>query len=205
MYKKLKQHGIPLDINTLKYYSIYLLLIFVTACSSSHPISSETNPQSTANETEPPNKLSSVYNSTHSGLDIDKYQSSLSDNYTVKSNLIPEGYNRIKIIDETESEKDLYEGYRVQIYSGQNVALADTIASIFRIWSGQNIEGYQADTYTFFKAPYYRVHVGDFHNRDRAYYFSNLLKRRFKDSWVVYDRIDPWKIPADTTLIYSKE
>lgn len=205
MYKKLKQHGIPLDINTLKYYSIYLLLIFVTACSSSQPISSASDTQSNANNSEQSNDQSSIYSSINSGLELDKYQSSLSDNYVVKSNLLPDGYSRIKIIDDNENKKDLYEGYRVQIYSGQNVALADTIASIFRIWSGQNIEGYQADTYTFFKAPYYRVHVGDFHDRDRAYYFSNLLKRRFKDSWVVYDRIDPWKIPADTTLIYSKE
>lgn len=107
-------------------------------------------------------------------------------------------------MDESENETDMFEGYRVQIYSGQNVAMADTIASIFRAWSDTTIVGYQADTYTFFKAPYYRVHVGDFHERNRAIYFSNILKRRFRDAWVVYDRIDPWKIPADTTDIYTK-
>ena len=100
-----------------------------------------------------------------------------------------------------EKEVDLFEGYRVQIFSGLNPALADTAAKRFRAWSAANIQGYQAETYTFFKAPYYRVHVGDFHDRIRAIEFSNLLKRRFRDSWVVYDRVNPYNVPADTVFI----
>lgn len=132
-----------------------------------------------------------------------QYQSSLSDTYTYRTNEIPEAYARLKVEkEEEEDEKDLYEGYRVQIYSGQDVALADTVAMQFRAWSDTTIVGYQADTYTFFKSPYYRVHVGDFHDRNKAIYFSNLLKRRFRDSWVVYDRVNPWNVPSDTTYIY---
>ncbi|MBO6524184.1 MAG: SPOR domain-containing protein [Balneolaceae bacterium] len=187
-----------------------ILILFFSGlflnCSSSKPNIEEccpdqsstaetSNTQQTENENEKSSSSENIYT---------RYRSSLSDTYSAKSNEIPLAYQEIKVVDESEDETDMFEGYRVQIYSGQNVAMADTIASIFRAWSDTTIVGYQADTYTFFKSPYYRVHVGDFHERNRAIYFSNILKRRFRDAWVVYDRIDPWKIPADTTDIYTK-
>ena len=138
-------------------------------------------------------------NQPSNDIELEALRSLLSDVYTTKTNEIPEEYARIKTQDNSEEDKDLFAGYRVQIYSGKNVDLADTIASIFRTWSDTTIVGYQAETYTFFKAPYYKVHVGDFQDRNRAIYFSNLLKRRFRDSWVVYDRINPWNAPSDTT------
>ena len=128
------------------------------------------------------------------------YLSNLSDTYFNRLNTIPEGYSKIKSEIEAK-EVDLFEGFRVQIFSGQNPALADTVAKRFRAWSAASIDGYQAETYTFFKAPYYRVHIGDFHNRNKAIQFSNLLKRRFRDSWVVYDRVNPYNIPADSISI----
>lgn len=183
-------------------YTFLVFSLFIFACSSTELVTDSPN---SGNESS--TGTSSIDNESipipNADSYIDKYRSSLSDTYANRVNDIPQEYNRIKIQDDSEEETNLFEGYRVQIYSGQNVALADTIASIFRIWSDTTIVGYQADTYTFFKAPYYRVHVGDFHKRDRAIYFSNLLKRRFRDAWVVYDRIDPYKIPSDTTDIYS--
>ena len=128
------------------------------------------------------------------------YLSNLSDTYFNRLNTIPEGYSKIKSEIEAK-EVDLFEGFRVQIFSGQNPALADTVAKRFRAWSAANINGYQAETYTFFKAPYYRVHIGDFHSRNKAIHFSNLLKRRFRDSWVVYDRVNPYNVPADSITI----
>lgn len=128
------------------------------------------------------------------------YLSSLSDTYLNRQNIVPEAFSRIK--SEIEVEKiDLFEGFRIQIFSGHNPALADTAAKRFRTWSASNIDGYQAETYTFFKAPYYRVHIGDFHNRSRAIEFSNLIKKRFRDSWVVYDRVNPYNVLADTTFV----
>ncbi len=184
--------------------SIFLFIgLFLLNCSSSQPATEACCQQNGTEEVNEPTDLNEnsqeITESRYS-----KYRSSLSDTYSNKTNEIPEAYREIKVIDESENETDMFEGYRVQIYSGQNVAMADTIASIFRAWSDTTIIGYQADTYTFFKAPYYRVHVGDFHERNRAIYFSNILKRRFRDAWVVYDRIDPWKIPSDTTDIYTK-
>ena len=101
-------------------------------------------------------------------------------------------------------ERDLYEGYRIQIYSGQSVIAADTLAANFRVWADSTVVGYQPDTYTFFRTPYYRVHVGDFHERERAISFSNIVKRYFKDAWVVYDRVNPASVPADTAVIETQ-
>ena len=104
--------------------------------------------------------------------------------------------------ESTENEeKNLYEGFRIQIYSGPSPEMADTVSKQFRTWSVQHVSGYSPETYTFFKAPYYRVHVGDFHDRTRAYSVSQIVKRQFPDAWVVYDRVIPWNVPADSVLI----
>ncbi len=172
------------------------------ACSGSQPIIQTDTPIEQENDTSV-SITEPVTNPSSTNSYLDTYRSTLSDTYQNKSNSIPEGYATIKVIEENDDQKNLFEGYRVQIYSGQNVAFADTIASIFRAWSDTTIVGYQAETYTFFKTPYYKVHVGDFHDRNKAIYFSNLLKRRFREAWVVYDRVDPWRVPSDTTMIYT--
>mgnify|MGYP003639050946 CR=1 FL=1 len=185
----------------LRNYSFLILFLFAFSCSGSQTV---TNPMDSATGENKEQEIDTAPSTANSESYLDQYRSSLSDTYSTRVNTIPREYERIKIAEDHEVQTDMFEGYRVQIYSGQNVALADTIASIFRIWSDTTIVGYQANTYTFFKAPYYRVHVGDFHERDRAIYFSNLLKRRFRDAWVVYDRIDPYRIPSDTTDIYTQ-
>lgn len=103
--------------------------------------------------------------------------------------------------DEVVEEKNLYEGFRIQIYSGPSPAMADTVSKRFRFWSVRSISGYSPETYTFFKAPYYRVHVGDFHEREKAYDVAQIIKRAFPDAWVVYDRVNPWNVPTDSSII----
>ncbi|MCG8372753.1 MAG: SPOR domain-containing protein, partial [Balneolales bacterium] len=175
---------------------LFLLIIPFLACSNTEIVQT----QNTSPQDEP--EVSTVSPEPEPGVSEEanegsyRYLSSLSDTYFNRTNEIPEEYAELKVVTiEEPDEEDLFEGYRVQIYSGQDVALADTAAKHFRSWSSMYIEGYQAETYTFFKAPFYRVHVGDFHNRERALEFSNLLKRRFRDSWVVYDRVIPWNVP----------
>jgi hypothetical protein len=129
--------------------------------------------------------------------------SSLSDTYSSNSNSIPQEFVSIK--KKVEEEVDLTKGFRIQVYSGKDIYEADSLASKFRAWSDTTIVGYQAETYTFFKTPYYRVHVGDFHNRDKAFLFSKMVKRLFKDAWVVYDTVDPFSVPSDTTQIKFQE
>jgi hypothetical protein len=132
-------------------------------------------------------------------LKLESLRTTLSDSYSSKQNDIPEAFNRTKV--QRKDERNIYEGYRVQIFSGEAVVGADTTAGNFRAWADTTLSGYQPQTYVFFKTPYYRVHVGDFHERNKAIEFSNIVKRFFKDAWVVYDNVKPGNVPADTANI----
>ncbi|MCP9289979.1 MULTISPECIES: SPOR domain-containing protein [Gracilimonas] len=180
----------------IKYFSFLTLLLFVVvSCSTTEQAVNDTIENARENFRSENEKLVS-------NLNLESYRTQLSDAYAYRENKIPDGFNQIKV--QQEVEKDLYEGYRVQIYSGQSVVQADTTAANFRAWADTTIVGYQPDTYTFFRTPYYRVHVGDFHERDRAILFSNIVKRYFRDAWVVYDRVNPTRVPADTTEIKTQ-
>jgi|AntRauTorckE6833_2_1112554.scaffolds.fasta_scaffold06081_3 hypothetical protein len=175
------------------YIVILLLACGLTACSTSEITVDTESDEGETNSEEIIDTDSDFFTS---------YRTRLSDSYTYRDNEIPEGFTRIR--NEQETERNLYEGYRVQIYSGEDVNKADSAAANFRAWADTNINSYQPDAYVFFKAPHYRVHVGDFHNRIKAIQFSNIVKRQFRDAWVVYDRVDPDKVPADTTSIDAK-
>ena len=179
----------------MKYLTILLLIAGAIACSSSEQVINETLEEAKENfQTESKN--------LPSNLSLESLRTQLSDAYTYRDNKIPEAFNRVKV--EEKVERDLYEGYRIQIYSGQSVIAADTLAANFRVWADSTVVGYQPDTYTFFRTPYYRVHVGDFHERERAISFSNIVKRYFKDAWVVYDRVNLASVPADTAVIETQ-
>lgn len=169
---------------------IVIALFAVIGCSTSESTTSGSN---SGNETDNGTNTSSQTNEDVSRLMI----SNLSDTYSSNDNTVPQEFSEIK--KEVKEDVDLTKGFRIQIYSGQDVSEADTVASKFRTWSDTEIVGYQAETYTFFKAPYYRVHIGDFHNRQQALTFSKMVKRLFKDAWVVYDTVDPYLVPDDTT------
>lgn len=136
------------------------------------------------------------------GLNLDEYRNKLSDVYTSEQQDMPEVFQRHK--SETREDRDIYDGYRIQILSTRNVARADTISRHFTTWIDTLGVTYQPDTYIIFKQPYYRVHVGDFHNSDQAYDFSRIVKRKYPDAWVVHDRIHPGKAPADTLKMEIK-
>ncbi|MDR9417493.1 SPOR domain-containing protein [Gracilimonas sp.] len=184
----------------MRLIAVFLLCFSISmgACSTSEPTVSETETTEEKDEA----TSNDISNNTSSSTELERYRTQLSDAYAYRENQIPEAFNRIKV--QQEEEENLYEGYRVQIFSGTNVAGADTMAANFRAWADTTIVSYQPETYVFFRTPYYRVHVGDFHERDRAIKFSNIVKRYFRGAWVVYDRVDPFKVPADTTVIQSK-
>lgn len=178
----------------MKYFSIFILLITAVACSTSEQTVREAMDEIRENYQD---------EEVLSALNFENFRTQLSDSYAYRENQIPEAFNRIKV--QQEEKKNLYEGYRIQIYSGQNMTGADTTAARFRAWADTTIVGYQPDTYVFFRAPYFRVHVGDFHDREKAIQFSNIVKRRFRDAWVVYDRVNPNNVPSDTTTIETKQ
>jgi len=185
-------------MQNFKIIFFFLVITFslLIACSTSETTTS-TGDQVTETTEENTDNINDDNN------DSDLMISSLSDTYFSNTNTIPSAYSEIK--KKVEEEVDLTKGFRIQIYSGQDVYEADTVASTFRAWSDTTIVGYQAETYTFFKTPYYRVHIGNFHDRNRAFVFSKMVKRLFSDAWVVYDTVDPFLVPEDTTQIMFQE
>lgn len=179
----------------MKYISILFIALVAASCSTSEQTVKDTI-ETIKNNYEGDDQTFAAK------MNLENYRTELADAYAYRENEIPEGFNRIRI--EQKEEINLYEGYRIQIYSGKNVITADTLAANFRAWSDTTIVGYQPDTYVFFRAPYYRVHVGDFHEREQAIKFSNIVKRYFKDAWVVYNRVNPNRVPADSVVIQTQ-
>ena len=99
------------------------------------------------------------------------------------------------------NEVDEFAGFRVQILSTSDVVHADTTRDGFVAWADTTLAGYQPTAYVFFRQPYYRVRAGDFRDRELAIEFSRILKQYYPDAWVVHDRIEPYRVPADTAEI----
>jgi hypothetical protein len=123
-------------------------------------------------------------------------RSQLSDQFASLQQEIPEKFLREVVRD--DRGVDEYAGFRVQLISTRDVALADSTRDEFRAWASDHIGGYDVEAYVYFRQPYYRVRAGDFRNRDRAIEFSRLLKDRYPEAWIVHDRIEPEQVPPDT-------
>ena len=75
-----------------------------------------------------------------------------SDFYATIRPGIPDELSASLQLDSPEADdKNLYEGFRIQIYSGPSPSMADTVAKIFRTWSTQYISGYSPKPIHFSK------------------------------------------------------
>lgn len=98
-----------------------------------------------------------------------------------------------------EEQSDPYQGFRIQILSTRDVSLADTTQAEFENWALDHFEDYVPHSYIHYRQPYYRVRIGDFHDRERAIEMSRLVQMRYPEAWIVYDRVVPERVAADTT------
>lgn len=126
-------------------------------------------------------------------------RNSLNDESSILDHEMPEMFT--KKAATMENEVDEFVGYRVQILSTRDVVHADTTRDGFIAWADTTLAGYQPSAYVFFRQPYYRVRAGDFRDRELAIEFSRILKQYYPDAWVVHDRIEPFRMPADTADI----
>lgn len=127
----------------------------------------------------------------------------LSDVHFTQQHDVPEAFLKVDTTDNTYNNP--FEGYRIQILSSREVNIADSISTEFRLWADTTLTGYTPKAYVFFKQPYYKVHVGDFQNRDKANNLSRIIKKKYPEAWVVHDRIDPGSVPADTVRMRIQE
>ncbi|MFW6348331.1 MAG: SPOR domain-containing protein, partial [Cyclonatronaceae bacterium] len=102
--------------------------------------------------------------------------------------------------EEDESGRESDSGFRIQLMSTTDIAVADSMSLEYYDW----IETLDAesisfspvpDAYITFRQPYYRVRIGDFRQRSQANTYLRLLRERFQGAWVVLDTIDPEMVP----------
>ncbi|MCF7811898.1 SPOR domain-containing protein [bacterium] len=81
--------------------------------------------------------------------------------------------------DESEHVSRIVDGFRVQIYSGKDQAVARNIENKLK-----NI--YDINVYFLYEAPFYKVRIGNFEDRNSAARFGiDMRKNGFRDAWVV--------------------
>jgi len=190
----------PDRIMTLKQTSILFLITFLLmwGCSSSEPLIDENGePLIEIDDVMAEEYLSGEY-SEEDWLLITT-RSKLGDAYAVAEHEIPDLFFEEVVEDETEV--DIFAGYRVQIISTRDVNLADSVRLQFEAWADTTFANTSPRAYIHFRQPFYRVHVGDFNNRQRAIEFSRLIKWKFNDAWTVHDRINPYRVLPDSVAI----
>ncbi|GEM_PF-426286 len=121
-------------------------------------------------------------------------RSQMSDLFVSLSHDLPDFY----LQQVEEQEVDIYQGFRIQILSTRDVELADSTLAEFEEWAEMRISDYSPRGYIHYRQPYYRVRVGDFSDRERAIELSRLIKFKYPDAWIIHDRINPYRAPADT-------
>lgn len=172
---------------------ILILLGLFTACTTTEKTIKEDKKQpgdKTTSVTESAEQLQQLMAST---------RSKLSDVYFTQHHDIPDAFLQRDTAKSTSFNP--FDGYRIQILSSRSVALADSISTQFRLWADTTFTAYTPKAYIFFKQPYYKVHVGDFQDRQRANELSQMIKQKYPDAWVVHDRINPALVPPDTVNI----
>lgn len=177
---------------------LFIPLLFVYSCSSTKEMSDDSS--------EPDEPLLNVGEEVAEEFmrsELDEFERVLFDNRSYMSNHfsqvnqeIPEQF--LKEVVREKREVDEYAGFRVQLVSTREVAVADSTTDEFRVWASNALPDYQIETYIIFRQPYYRVRAGNFINRDNAIEFSRMIKNRYPDAWVVHDRIDPENLTEKT-------
>lgn len=177
---------------------LFIPLLFVYSCSSTKEMSDDPS--------EPDEPLLNVDEEVAEEFmrsELDEFERVLFDNRSYMSNHfsqvnqeIPEQF--LKEVVREKREVDEYAGFRVQLVSTREVAVADSTTDEFRVWASNALPDYQIETYIIFRQPYYRVRAGNFINRDNAIEFSRMIKNRYPDAWVVHDRIDPENLTEKT-------
>lgn len=79
--------------------------------------------------------------------------------------------------------KNLKEGFRLQVYETSSVSKANKKIEKLKKILGDSL-------YLSFEAPFYKIHYGNFSNRDEAEREKKKIARKgYKDIWIVKSRI----------------
>ncbi|MEX1212750.1 MAG: SPOR domain-containing protein [Balneolaceae bacterium] len=170
-------------------------LLVLCHCSSTEPVHEQ--PEEVSETPSPGDEERrdrvSAEEESRMALRLQESRSELRDQFVGLSHHMPDFYDRIE-----EQQRDPNQGFRIQILSTRDVSLADTTRKEYEAWIEESGLDAPPHSYIDYRQPTYRVRVGDFHDRDRAITFSQVVKRQFPAAWVVYSRVEPDRVPADS-------
>lgn len=166
------------------FFVVILLILLISSCATTHELEQDEIDEFLDYATE------EMLMESEAGPDFDfgMYRNRLTDNYAVLQNSIPKAFQDVR---NREERRNTNSGFRVQILSTPNIEVADSVQREFIIWIDSHDLDLNAETYVTFRQPNYRVHVGDFLDRNEAIRFSQVVRQRFPNAWVVHDRINP--------------
>ncbi len=135
------------------------------------------------------NAVDSVFvDSDYITLDYASVRARVDDPLGSVTNPFPDDY---RVVSTGTAAADNRQGFRVQILSTQNRDDAEIMLENYKIWLASQSFEVNPKGYIQFRAPFFRVHVGDFYDRNLALDLVKRMKDQFPDAWVVTDRIDP--------------
>ncbi|OFX33085.1 MAG: hypothetical protein A2X08_11205 [Bacteroidetes bacterium GWA2_32_17] len=79
-----------------------------------------------------------------------------------------------------------FPGYRVQVYFGSG---SDAKSLANKVRNNLNNEFPDYDSYLIYEAPYFKVRIGDFRNRNESYKAFKLIQSNYPQAFIVDDLI----------------
>lgn len=95
------------------------------------------------------------------------------------------------------NKKEGLDGYRIQIFSSSGQDARDKVNEIQQQFLEMFPDFDARLIYTEYTAPYFKLRIGDFRNKNEAYAFFHKLRKKFPSSYIVKSKINFPKLEAD--------
>lgn len=173
---------------------IVIASVALSACSSSEKIGSK---EVIPNDTKADEKQS--VRSAAEQIDWDLLREDLST--PDKGSISSIAYFEEAIISRNDESASNNKGYRIQLERTRQLALADSIKGAYNLRMNELNIAYKAPAYVVYRAPYYRIRIGDFKDRRDALTYTKFIKRYFPSAWVVADDVDNELVPQMQNML----
>lgn len=174
----------------MKFIKLSLLFVLLLACnyvSVSQVVTSGSQPYPNADSLNV-NSMDSAYVNVNRG-ELNIIASPLLDSILDKKNVY-------------DSYNSGYDGYRVQIFSTSGSNSKSLAYSVAESFDSLNLN---IPAFVTFRAPYYRVRVGNFHDKIDADKLLSRLIVKYKASFVVKEFISSFDTPYKSAATLEKE
>ncbi|MCK9205671.1 MAG: SPOR domain-containing protein [Salinivirgaceae bacterium] len=87
------------------------------------------------------------------------------------------------------NEKEGLNGFRIQIYSGSDQNAREKLNQLIEEFQTSFPDFDASLIYTEYQAPYFKLRVGDYRNKNEAYEFFHQVRKKFPNSYIVKSKI----------------